>query len=182
MEPPESRCARACDASLPCASLESEPLWGWTLRVHGYAPLDDAVPPRDQARARDASRARPAVPALQEEGSSAAAGDGWLREGVAAAPYWAAGRDDFSCWGGVGRACAPALETHSGGECGVYRAIVATGILPPRVERSCAGKKGGRTVHSASVSNGVGGPRRAYSASGYVSRTDNPLVRRRRRR
>ena len=67
-------------------------------------------------------------------------------------------------------------------ECGVYRAIAAPGILVPRVERSCAGKKGGRAVYSASVSDGAGSPRRAYSASGSVSRTDNPLVRWRRRR
>ena len=82
----------------------------------------------------------------------------------------------------VGALARPRLRLTLEGECGVYRAIVATGILSPRVERSCAGKKGGRTVHSASVSNGVGGLRRAYSASGCVSRADNPLVRWCRRR
>jgi hypothetical protein len=66
--------------------------------------------------------------------------------------------------------------------CGVYRAIVASGILAPRAERSCASKKGGRAACSASVSDGVGSPRRAYSASGDICRTDDPLVRRRRRR
>ena len=147
---------------------------------------------RGAKRARDAERAAAAEaappkrlhvrPAAPRRDPGAAAGDGWLREGVAAVPYRAAGCDDISRWGGGGRACAPALETHSGGECGVYRAIAASGILTPRVERSCASKKGGRAARSASVSDGVGSPRRAYSVSGSVSRTDNPLVRWRCRR
>lgn len=106
--------------------------------------------------------------------SSAATGDGWLCERVAPAPYWAAGRDDFSCWGGHGRARAPELKTHWM-ECGVCRAIAAPGILAPQVERPCASKKGGRTAHSANVSDGVGGPRRAYSASGYRRPNRRPL-------
>ena len=60
-------------------------------------------------------------------------------------------RDD-----GGGRSCWGQRLTCG---CGVYRAIAAAGALSQRAERSCAGKKGGRAVHSASVSNGAGSPR-----------------------